>query len=114
MQAADRAGPDHHDRVALADAREVLPVDHAGERFRKGRLGVAHAVRDPVQPIHRQDVLRHAQVLRETAVEPHQHILWTRFRHLSVLHPQVAGGVEPGHLHWALLVAGGATVVQAP
>ena len=43
VQAADRAGADDHHVVALADAGQVLAVEHAGERLGDRRLGEADA-----------------------------------------------------------------------
>ena len=67
MQAADRAGADDDDVVALADPGQFLPVEDAGERLGDRSLGEAQVVGDPVEPVDVEHRLRHDHVLGEAA-----------------------------------------------
>ncbi|MPM91836.1 hypothetical protein SDC9_138970 [bioreactor metagenome] len=68
VHAADRAGAEDDDDVALLDADLLLGVDRAGERLGRRGLVVADAVGDPVEAVDLEDLGRHDHVLGETAV----------------------------------------------
>ena len=57
VHAADRAGAEDDDDVALLDAELLLGVDRAGERLGGGGLVEADVVRDPVQAVDLQHLL---------------------------------------------------------
>ena len=68
VHAADRAGTEDDEGVALLDAQQLLGVDRAGEGLGGRRLVVADVVRDPVQAVDLEHLLRHDHVLGEAAV----------------------------------------------
>jgi hypothetical protein len=68
VQAADRAGTDHHHVVADPDPGEFLAVEHAGQRLGDGGLGEAQAVGHPVEAVDGEHLGGHDEVLGESAV----------------------------------------------
>ena len=68
VHAADRAGTEDHDGVALLDAEQLLGVDRAGERLGGRGLVVPDVVGDPVQPVDLEHLLGHDHELGEAAV----------------------------------------------
>jgi hypothetical protein len=68
VHAPDRAGAEDDDGVAGLDAEQLLGVDRARERLGRRGLVVAHVVRDPVEAVDLEHLLRHDHVLGEAAV----------------------------------------------
>src|SRR3954470_17011615 len=66
-RAADRAGAEHDDGVAVPDVDELLCVDRAGERLGHRGLVEPDALGDPVEPVDLQHLPGHDQVLGEAA-----------------------------------------------
>ena len=68
VHAADRAGAEDDDGVALLDAEQLLGVDRARERLGGRGLVVADVVGDAVEPVDLEHLARDDHVLGEAAV----------------------------------------------
>ena len=68
MQAADGAGTDHDDRIALVDVGELLAVQHARKWLGDRRFRGLDVLGDAVDAIHRQDLGGNAHEFGESAV----------------------------------------------